>query len=159
MGAEIPVANMDVTVGGKRHICMAMETPNGPMKMWFVGEFLEVTPTTRLVYTDAMSDEDGNVMTPEQMGMPEGHPATTEVVVELEDMGSSTKMTMTHVGALRTHRVRPDGAWPSTSLKPTPHHRASQRVCFGRTPNEPALTDPAFDFFDGFEAVGADRVD
>lgn len=98
MGAEIPVANMDVAVGGKRHICMAMETPNGPMQMWFVGEFVEITPSTRLVYTDGMGDEDGNAMTPEQMGMPPGSPATTEVVVELEDLGASTKVTVTHVG-------------------------------------------------------------
>ena len=50
------------------------------------------------VYTEGMGDEDGNVMTPEQMGMPEGSPATTEVIVELEDLGGSTKMTITHVG-------------------------------------------------------------
>lgn len=98
MGANIPVANMDVQVGGTRHICMEMETPNGPMKMWFVGEFKEVSPTSRLVYTDAMSDEDGNVKSPAEMGMPDGHPETTEVIVELEDVGGSTKMVMTHVG-------------------------------------------------------------
>ncbi len=98
MGANIPVANMDVQVGGTRHICMEMETPNGPMKMWFVGEFKEVSPTSRLVYTDAMSDEDGNVLSPAEMGMPDGHPETTEVIVELEDVGGSTKMVMTHVG-------------------------------------------------------------
>jgi hypothetical protein len=31
-------------------------------------------------------------------GMPEGHPTTTEVRVELEDIGGSAKMTMTHGG-------------------------------------------------------------
>lgn len=98
MGATIPVAKMDVQVGGNRHICMAMETPDGPMQMWFAGEFREVTPHERLVYTDGMADEDGNVKTPAEMGMPEGHPETTEVIVELEDLGGRTKMTLTHVG-------------------------------------------------------------
>ena len=98
MGAKIPVATMDVQVGGTRHICMAMETPNGPMQMWFVGEFREVVENERLVYTDSMSDEDGNVLSPAQMGMPEGHPETTEVIVELEAVDGKTKMTMTHVG-------------------------------------------------------------
>ena len=98
MGAKIPVATMDVQVGGTRHICMAMETPNGPMQMWFVGEFREVVENQRLVYTDSMSDEDGNVLSPAQMGMPEGHPETTEVIVELEAVDGKTKMTMTHVG-------------------------------------------------------------
>ncbi len=96
-GASIPVAEMDVQVGGSRLICMEMETPNGPMKMWFAGEFTEVTPTSRLVYTDGMSDENGNLKSPEEMGMPPG-PSSTEVIVELEPADSGTKMTMTHVG-------------------------------------------------------------
>lgn len=97
-GASIPVADMDVRVGGKRLVCMTMETPNGPMKMWFTGEYREVVPNQRLVYTESMSDEDGNVMSPSDMGMPEGHPDTTEVIVQLEDLGGQTKMVMTHVG-------------------------------------------------------------
>ena len=32
------------------------------------------------------------------MGMPEGHPDTTEVTVELEAVGDRTKMVMTHAG-------------------------------------------------------------
>ncbi|MCP5026623.1 MAG: SRPBCC domain-containing protein [Actinomycetia bacterium] len=98
MGAQIPVANMDVQVGGSRLICMEMETPNGPMQMWFTGEYREVNATTRLVYTESMADEDGNVLSPSSMGMPEGYPETTEIIVELEDLGGRTKMVMTHVG-------------------------------------------------------------
>jgi hypothetical protein len=45
-----------------------------------------------------MSDEDGNVLSPSDMGMPEGHPTTTEVRVELEGVGGRTKMVMTHAG-------------------------------------------------------------
>ncbi|MEM8862120.1 MAG: SRPBCC domain-containing protein [Chloroflexota bacterium] len=98
MGMTIPVAKMDVQVGGKRHICMEMNSPERQMKMWLVGEYIEITPVTRLVYTEAMSDEDGNVLSPAAMGMPEGSPESTQVVVELEDLDGSTKMTMTHVG-------------------------------------------------------------
>jgi hypothetical protein len=32
------------------------------------------------------------------MGMPEGYPSTTEVAVNLEDHGGSTKMILTHAG-------------------------------------------------------------
>lgn len=95
-GFTIPVANMDVQVGGRRLICM--ESPDGSMKMWFTGEYREVVPNQRLVYTDVMSDEDGNPKTAAEMGMPEGHDMTTEVVVEFEDLGDKTKMVMTHVG-------------------------------------------------------------
>lgn len=98
MGARIPKADMNVAVGGARHIAMEMETPNGPMQMFFVGEYREIDPKTRLVYTEGMADADGNALTAEQMGMPAGTPMETSVVVELEDHGERTRMTMTHVG-------------------------------------------------------------
>jgi uncharacterized protein YndB with AHSA1/START domain len=98
MGAKIPKADMDVRVGGRRHIAMAMDTPRGAMEMFFVGEYREVNPKTRLVYTEAMADADGNPMTAEQMGMPAGAHMETSVVVELDEMGDRTKMTMTHIG-------------------------------------------------------------
>ena len=97
-GATIPVAKMDVRVGGTRLISMQVDTPNGAMQMWFVGEYREVVDNKRLVYTESMSDEKGNMLSPADMGMPPGHPATTEVRVELEDVGGRTKMVMTHVG-------------------------------------------------------------
>jgi len=97
-GASIPVANMDVQVGGKRLICMEMQTPNGTMQMWFTGEYLEVSSNLRLVFTESMSDENGNAKSPSEMGMPGDHPIVTEVTVELEDLGGQTKMVMTHAG-------------------------------------------------------------
>ena len=95
-GFTVPVAEMDVRVGGKRLICMA--SPDGSMKMWFTGEYREVVPNERLVYTDSMADEHGHVVVPSALGMPDDHPATTEVTVLLEDIGGYTKMVMTHAG-------------------------------------------------------------
>jgi uncharacterized protein YndB with AHSA1/START domain len=97
-GATIPVAKMDVRVGGTRLVCMEMRTPDGPMQMWFTGEYREVVENERLVYTESMSDENGNALSPSDMGMPEGHPVTTEVRVELEGVGGRTKMVLTHYG-------------------------------------------------------------
>jgi uncharacterized protein YndB with AHSA1/START domain len=97
-GATIPVAKMDLRVGGTRLVCIEMHTPNGQMQMWFTGEYREVVENERLVYTESMSDEHGNVSSRSDMGMPEGHPTTTEVRVELEDVGGRTKMVMTHAG-------------------------------------------------------------
>jgi uncharacterized protein YndB with AHSA1/START domain len=95
-GFTVPVAKMDVRVGGKQLICMA--SPDGSMKMWTTGEYLEIVPNQRLVYTDSPADENGNVVSPSAMGMPDGYPATTEVTVQLEDLGGRTKMVMTHAG-------------------------------------------------------------
>src|SRR5438128_8101720 len=97
-GATIPVAKMDVRVGGTRLVCMEMQFPDGPMQMWFAGEYREVVENERLVYTESMADENGNALSPSDMRIPDGHPMTTEVRVELEDVGGRTKMVMTHSG-------------------------------------------------------------
>jgi uncharacterized protein YndB with AHSA1/START domain len=95
-GFTVPVADMDLRVGGKRLICMA--SPDGSMKMWTIGEYKEIEPIDRLVYTESPADENGNMVSPSAMGMPEGYPTTTEVTVILEDLGGRTKMVMTHAG-------------------------------------------------------------
>lgn len=97
-GFTVPVAEMDVRVGGKRLVCMEMQRPDGSMKMWTTGEYIEVVSNRRLVYSESMADEHGNVMSASDMGMPEGSPMTTEVTVLLEDLGGRTKMIMTHAG-------------------------------------------------------------
>ena len=71
-GMTIPVAEMDVKVGGTRKICMEMATPERTMQMWFTGVYKEITPHTRLVYTESMCDADGTLIPPSAMGMPEG---------------------------------------------------------------------------------------
>ncbi|MGD8753237.1 MAG: SRPBCC domain-containing protein, partial [Anaerolineales bacterium] len=95
-GFTVPVADMDVRVGGKRLI--GMQSPDGSIKMWTTGEYTEIVPNKRLVYTESPADENGNVVSPSAMGMPAGHPETTEVTVLLEDLGGRTKMVMTHAG-------------------------------------------------------------
>lgn len=97
-GASIPVANFDVQPGGKRHFCMEVNTPNGPMKMWFVGEYAAIEPMNKLSYTEIMADEEGNQVAPSSMGMPGEEVEVTTVTVELTEDGESTKMVMTHAG-------------------------------------------------------------
>jgi uncharacterized protein YndB with AHSA1/START domain len=86
-GASIPVAKMDVRVGGQRLISMEAQTPNGPMRMWFGGEYRDLVENQLLVYTEAISDENGNPMSD-----------ITEVRVEFEDLGGRTRLVMTHIG-------------------------------------------------------------
>ena len=77
---------------------MEVETPAGRRSMWFAGEYLQVVTNQLLVYTEFFSDENGDAVSPSQMGMGDGHPATTEVRVELEHSAGVTKMVMTHSG-------------------------------------------------------------
>lgn len=89
-GFTVPVAELDVQLGGKRRVCMV--SPDGSMTMWTVGEFTAVDPTDKLAYTESMADADGNIINME------GVPTTTEVTVLLEAQGNQTKMTLTHAG-------------------------------------------------------------
>ncbi len=122
-GTCIPVAKMDVRVGGTRLVCMEMKSPEGTMQMWFTGEYREVSEHTRLAYTESMSDHSGNVLSAADAGLPAGHPTTTEVIVEFDDLGSRTKMTMTHVGI---PEGSPGGAAWGTAIDKLAAHLAEQ---------------------------------
>ena len=86
------------------------------MRMWFTGEHLEVVEPDRLVYTEGISDEDGNLQSPEAMGMPAGHPTSTEVRVTLAQVDDQTRTALTPM--LVSPAIPPErwgGTWPSTS--------------------------------------------
>jgi uncharacterized protein YndB with AHSA1/START domain len=93
-GATVPVAELDVRPGGSRHVCMAV----GPTEMWFVGQHVEVSEPTRLVYTETIADEHGTPISPAALGMPPETPGTTEVTVVLEEVDEGTRVTLTHAG-------------------------------------------------------------
>ena len=116
-GFTVPVAEMDVRVGGKHLFCML--TPDGSRKMWSTGEYTEVVPNKRLVYTDSIADEHGNVVLPSAYGMNDDeHPATTEVIVLLEDLDGRTKMVVTHAG-LPANEQGASAAWEQAFAKMT----------------------------------------
>ena len=94
-GFTAPTCEIDLREGG-RHL-WSMRSPDG-MQMYFTGNYKEVQPMVRLVFTDSMSDANGNVMSPEMMGMPAGMPATMDVTVTFEHAHGKTTVTVSHVG-------------------------------------------------------------
>lgn len=98
MGMSVPTAEMDVVIGGTRKICMEMKSPERTMSMWFIGVYKEIDRPSRLVYTESICDADGNIISPQSVGMPEGHPDVTEVLVKLNETDGRTHMTMIHIG-------------------------------------------------------------
>jgi uncharacterized protein YndB with AHSA1/START domain len=97
-GATIPVAKMDVRVGGSRLVCMEVNRPGELARMWFAGQYVEVVDNERLVYTEAVSDENGNPLSPSDIGMPGDHPRVTQVRVEFHDAEGGTNIVLTHSG-------------------------------------------------------------
>ena len=90
-GFTIPTCEIDLRVGG-RHL-WGMGSPDG-RQMYFTGIYKEVVPMERLVFTDSMSDAEGNVM-----GMGEGMPESMDVTVTFVHVDGKTTVTVSHMGA------------------------------------------------------------
>jgi uncharacterized protein YndB with AHSA1/START domain len=90
-----PTCEIDLKVGG-RHL-WSMRSPDG-REMYYTGTYKEIVPMTRLVFTDGMSDAEGNLMSPTAMGMPEGSPMSMDVTVTFAYEDEKTTVTISHVG-------------------------------------------------------------
>lgn len=90
-----PVAEMDLRVGGKYLACM--RSPDG-QNYWSTGEYREIVPLERLVYTDAFADEKGQVVPASHYGMDPSFPRELLVTVTFEDLDGKTRMTLSHAG-------------------------------------------------------------
>jgi uncharacterized protein YndB with AHSA1/START domain len=90
-----PSCKMDLRVGGRYLWCMRW--PDG-RDNYTTGEFREIVPFERLVYTDSFADADGNVVSGSYYGMGEEFPRETLVTVTFEDAGGQTRMTLRHAG-------------------------------------------------------------
>jgi len=93
-----PSIKIDFQVGGK--YIYAMHGPKGTefdKDMYSAGEFKEIVPMERLVVTDYFSDEQGNKMSAQEQGLPEGMPSEMEVVVLFEDVeDGKTKLSIVY---------------------------------------------------------------
>lgn len=90
-----PTCEIDLKVGG-RHL-WSMQSPDG-RRMYYTGVYKEIVPMKRLVFTDSLSDAEGNVLPPSAMGMPEGSPESMDVTVTFEHEDGKTTVTVSHVG-------------------------------------------------------------
>ena len=94
-GFTAPTCEIDLREGG--HHLWSMQSPDG-RQMYFTGSYKEVKPMERLVFTDGMSDAEGNLMTAEMMGMPEGTPVSMDVTVTFAHADGKTTVTVSHIG-------------------------------------------------------------
>jgi uncharacterized protein YndB with AHSA1/START domain len=90
-----PRCEIDLRVGGKYLWCMRW--PDG-RDNYTTGEYREIVPLERLVFTDSFADEHGNAVSPENYGMPADFAAETLVTVTFEERDGKTIMTLTHAG-------------------------------------------------------------
>ena len=82
VGFQTRIVTMDVRPGGTWHYCMSSPEWGDA---WGLGTYHEVSPTDRLVYTDAFSDESGAI-NPEL-------PQST-ITIEFAEAGGRTNLTI-----------------------------------------------------------------
>lgn len=90
-----PECKIDLRVGGAYLNCM--RSPEG-QDFWSTGVYREITPPSRIVYTDSFADEKGKVVPATHYGMGEDFPLETLVTVTFEEHEGKTKMTLRHAG-------------------------------------------------------------
>lgn len=91
-----PFAVIDFRVGGKYRNCM--RSPEGK-DFWTTGEYRDIIPMERIVYTDCFSDENGNVVHASYYEMPgDDWPLEMMVTVTFEDLNGKTRMILRHIG-------------------------------------------------------------
>lgn len=90
-GCTIAFRALDPRPGGRFHSCI--RTPDGH-ECWCVGEYREVAPPDRLVFTMAVADAAGDRADPAAVGMDPDWPAETVVTVTFVEAGGQTKLTL-----------------------------------------------------------------
>ena len=113
-GFTSPSVKIDLRVGGTYLLCMT--SPAG-QNMYNTGVYREITPPERLVFTQSLADEQGNVISPTAFGMSGDMPLETEITVILEDLDGKTKLTLRHAGFPESHMSEMAGAGWSQSLE------------------------------------------
>jgi len=94
-GFTCPSSKMDARVGGKYLNCM--RGPDGK-EYWSTGVVKEFVPEKKLVITDSFSDEDGNITSASELGMPGDWPRELLITINLEEADSATKLRLIHKG-------------------------------------------------------------
>ncbi len=108
-----PACKVDFRIGGKWLFCM--QSDRGPEHwkrgMWATGEYKEIVPFEKIVFTDSFADEKGNVVPSTYYEM-EGCPLEMIVTVTFEELSENrTRMTMKHQLLPKDHRQGAGLGW------------------------------------------------
>ena len=90
-----PRCEIDLRVGGRFLWCMRW--PDG-RENYTTGEYVEVVPCERLVYTTTFADAEGNAVPASYYGMGDDIAFEMKVTVIFEKQDGKTFMTLTHEG-------------------------------------------------------------
>jgi uncharacterized protein YndB with AHSA1/START domain len=107
-GCSIRYKQIDVRDGGTFQSCIS--TPDG-YECWVVGEYRELVPPERIVFSMAIADADGRRRTAVEAGMDPDWPAESWVTVTFTRRGSQTELILTQT--VSEALAKKTGAHPS----------------------------------------------
>ena len=115
-----PVSKIDFRVGGKYLHCM--QWPDGK-RIWSGGVYKEIVPLEKIVCTDSFADENGNVISAKEHGLPVDFPKEMEVTVTFEEQDGKTKLTVRQKGMPETMSGMANIGWNESFDKLAEHLR------------------------------------
>lgn len=107
-GCTTRFQTFDPRPGGTFHSCIRSSEGH---ECWCRGTFKEIVPPERLVYTLAIADANGNLVSPTDMGMDPDWPAETTLTVTFDDLNGRTRLTLRQT--VDEALARKTGAHPS----------------------------------------------
>lgn len=90
-----PLCEIDFREGGQYLFCMRAPKEYGGQDYYSTGVYTKIVPMERLEFTQNLSDKDGNVIDPAQVGMPRDFPKDIKFVIEFKAQGDQTELTIT----------------------------------------------------------------
>jgi len=107
-GCTIHFKKIEIETGGQFHSCISNPQFGD---CWCIGEYKEVVPNTKLVFTLINADENGNPINPVEIGMNPDWPGETLVTVTFKEENGKTKLQLRQT--VSQDLAKKTGAYPS----------------------------------------------
>jgi len=90
-----PSCQIDLREGGTLIFCMQAPREQGGQKQYTSGTYKKIVPMKYLEFTQSLSDENGNPIDPDSVGMPADFPRVIRQSVEFRPKGNMTELVIT----------------------------------------------------------------
>jgi uncharacterized protein YndB with AHSA1/START domain len=107
-GCTIHFKKIEIETGGQFHSCISNPQFGD---CWCVGEYKEIIPNSKIVFTMINADENANPINPTEIGMDPDWPGETLVTVTLTEENGKTKLQLRQTVA--EELAKKTGAYPS----------------------------------------------
>ncbi|MFC2185698.1 SRPBCC domain-containing protein [Fulvivirgaceae bacterium LMO-SS25] len=107
-GCTIRFIELNIKPGGKFHSCISNPQYGD---CWCIGEYKEVVPHSKLVFTMVNADEVGNPINPAKIGMDPDWPGETLVTITLTEENGKTRLQLRQT--VSQELAKKTGAYPS----------------------------------------------